>query len=177
MSPKQRETLINNMMAGKGGNLDLQMSALRAKELYLSEASKAASRDAMDDPTNAAKQQAAQDALAAITDFHNGPLKEGKRIWSDSGRALQQEIPVDYTTLNGLKEAYLKFQGKSASDTLDPVLSGMAKKAQEAANNERVSAKGWADEIGKYIAGSKLSTDDQVRAELAAIMKNLPCPT
>ncbi len=177
MSPKQRETLINDMMAGKGGNLDLQMSALRAKELYLSEASKAASRDAMADPTNAAKQQAAQGALAAITDFHNGPLKEGKRIWSDSGRALQQEIPVDYTTLNGLKEAYLKFQGKSAPNTLDPVLSGIAKKAQEAANNERVSANGLADEIGKYIAGSKLSTDDQVRAELAAIMKNLPCPT
>jgi N-acetylmuramoyl-L-alanine amidase/Protein of unknown function (DUF2934) len=177
MGPKQRETLINNMMAGKGGNLDLQMSALRAKELYLSEASKAASRDAMAEPTNAAKQQAAQDALAALTDFHNGPLKEGKRIWSDSGRALQQEIPVDYTTLNGLKEAYLKFQGKSAPDTLDPVLSGMAKKAQEAANKERVVAKGLADGIGEYIAGSKLSTDDQVRAELAAIMKNLPCPT
>jgi hypothetical protein len=153
------------------------MSALRAKELYLSEASKAASRDAMADPTNAAKQQAAQDALAALTDFHNGPLKEGKRIWSDAGRGLQQEIPVDYTTLNGLKEAYLKFQSKSAPDTLDPVLSGMAKKAQETANKERVAAKGWADGIGEYIAGSKLSTDDQVRAELAAIMKNLPCPS
>jgi hypothetical protein len=53
----------------------------------------------------------------------------------------------------------------------------MAKKAQETANKERVAAKGWADGIGEYIAGSKLSTDDQVRAELAAIMKNLPCPS
>ena len=177
MSPNQRERLINNFMQGKGGDLDQSGAAIRSKEMLLSEQSRAASRAAALEPTNAQAQAQAKAAYDAVTAFHNGPLKKYKQVWSDSGRVLQKEIPLDYTTLNGLKEAYLKNQKKEAPLEFEPKLKQMADVAAKASTAERAALERLSDEIGKEITGKSVPTDDQVRARLMAIMKDMPCPS
>jgi hypothetical protein len=176
MSRTQRDGLIDSFMKGKGGDLDQQGAAIRSKEALLSEQNKAASRSALADPANQQLQAQAQAALDAVTAFHNGPLKKFKRVWSDSGRALQQEIPLDYTTLNGLKEAYLKGNNKEAPSGLEPKLKQMAQRVSKSVDSERVALNNAGQEIAKP-RGKLLPSDDQIRARLMEIMKDLPCPT
>jgi hypothetical protein len=178
MSPAQRETLIDNFTKGKGGDLDQQGAAIRAKEAYLSEAARAASRTAQDNPENQQLATAAKTAFDEVTAFHNGPLKKFKQVWSDSGRALQQELPIDYTTFNGMKEAYLKANGQSPPEVAEPALQKMADRASGAVNAEKVAMNKFGQAIdGEVKRRGKLPADDQVRARLAEIMKDFPCPT
>src|SRR5215831_10275924 len=176
MNPTQRDGLIDNLMKGKGGNLDQQAAAIRSKEAILSEQSKAASRAATADPANVQLQAQAKAALDAVTDFHNGPVKKLKQTWSDTGRGLQQEIPLDYTTINGLKEAYLKGNGKEVPSALEPKLKQMADRVSKSVDAERQALNGLGQEIQKRTRGKPLPTSDQVRTRLMEIMKDLPCP-
>jgi hypothetical protein len=176
MRPNQREGLIDNFMKGVGGDLDQQGAAIRSKEAMLSEQSRAASRAAAADPANPQLQAQAKAASDAVTAFHLGPIKKFKRIWSDSGRGLQGEIPLDYSTLNGTKEAYLKSNDKEAPASLEPKLKRMAEVVSKTADAERVAMNNLGKEIEKQIRGKILPTDDQVRTRLMEIMKDLPCP-
>src|SRR4029077_17826812 len=139
MSPKQRDGLIDNFTKGKGGDLDQQGAAIRAKEALLRDEARAASRAANADPTNPQLQAQAKAASDAVTAFHNGPIKKFKQVWSDSGRALQREIPLDYTTFNGMKEAYLKGNNKEAPAELEPKLKRMADAVSKTTDAERVA--------------------------------------
>jgi hypothetical protein len=176
MSRTQRDGLIDNFMKGRGGDLDQQGAAIRSKEALLSEQNKAASRSAAADPANQQLQAQANDALAAVTAFHNGPVKKFKQVWSDSGRALQEDIPLDYTTLNGLKEAYLKGNNKAVPSELEPKLEQMAQRVTQSADAERVALNNAGQEIAKQTRGKPLPSDDQIRARLMEIMQDLPCP-
>jgi hypothetical protein len=176
MSPTQRDGLIDGFMKGKGGDLDQQGAAIRSKEALLSEQNKAASRSAAADPANQQAQAQAKAALDAVTAFHNGPVKKFKQVWSDSGRALQQDIPLDYTTLNGLKEAYLKGNGKEAPSEFEPKLNQMAQAVTQSVEAERQALSNAGQEIAKRTRGKPLPSDDQIRARLMEIMKDLPCP-
>jgi len=177
MSRNQRDGLIDGFMKGKGGNLDQQGAAIRSKEALLSEQSRVASRAAAADPPNAALQAQAKAALDEVTDFHNGPIKKFKEIWSNAGRGLQREIPLDYTTFNGMKEAYLKGNGKEAPSILDPKLKQMAQRVSKTAEAERAAFDNLGKEIDKQTRGKAVPTEDQIRAKLMEIMKDLPCPT
>jgi hypothetical protein len=142
----------------------------------LSEQSRAASRAVAADPANQQLQAQAKAASDAVTAFHNGPVKKFKRIWSDSGRVLQGEIALDYTTFNGMKEAYLKSNDKEAPASLEPKLKRMAEVVSKTADAERVAMNNLGKEIGKRTRGKTLPTDDQIRTRLMEIMKDLPCP-
>jgi hypothetical protein len=176
MSPKQRDTLIDNFVKGKGGDLDDQGAAIRSKEALLSQQASAADRAARANPT-AELQAAAEAASQAVTDFHNGPIKKFKQVWSDAGRGLQREIPLDFTTLNGMKEAYLKANDQAAPATLEPKLKQMADAVTKASDTERAALNNLGVQIENQTRGKRLPTDDQVRTKLMDIMKNLPCPT
>ena len=173
MSPDQRETLIDNFVKGKGGDLDQQGAAIRSKEAYLSEQARAASRAADADPSNQQLKTAADKASDEVTAFHNGPLKKFKQVWSDSGRALQQELPLDYTTLNGMKEAYLKYNGKSAPDVAEPILQKTAKRVSDSVDAEQATLKDASNGIAKYISKRKIPTDEEIRAKVMDIMKGI----
>jgi hypothetical protein len=177
MSPTQRDGLIDAFMKGKGGDFDQQGAAIRSKEALLSEQAKAASRALNADPANQALQAQAKAASDAVTAFHNGPIKKFKQDWSNAGRGLQREIPLDYTTFNGMKEAYLKNQNKEVPSELEPRLKQMADAATKAADAERVAMNNLGKESGNQIRGKTLSTDDQIRTRLMELMKDLPCPT
>jgi hypothetical protein len=177
MSRTQRDGLIDNFMKAKGGDLDQQGAAIRSKEALLSEQARAASRATNADPTNSQLQAQAKAAADAVTAFHNGPIKKFKQVWSDSGRALQREIPLDYTTFNGMKEAYLKGKNKEAPADLEPKLKRMADAVSKSADAERVAMNNYGKEIEKQSRGKTLLSDDQIRTRLMEIMKDLPCPT
>ena len=183
MSRDQRDGLIKNFMKGQGGDLDQQGAAIRAREAILSEQARSASRAADADPTNPQLQAQAKATSDAVTAFHNGPIKKFKQVWSDAGRALQREIPLDYTTLNGMKEAYLKGKGngKEAPPELEPKLKQMADAVNKSANREQAALNNGSKEIGQEIQkktrGKPLPNDDQIRTRLMEIMKDLPCRT
>jgi hypothetical protein len=179
MSRDQREGLIKNFMKGQGGDLDQQGAAIRAREAILSEQARSASRAANADPANPQLQSQAKAASDAVTAFYNGPVKKFKRVWSDSGRVLQREIPLDYTTFNGMKEAYLKGKGKGneAPPELEPRLKKMADVVSKTADRERVAMNNLGKEIEKQTRGKTLPNDDQIRTRLMEIMKDLPCRT
>ena len=181
MTPNQREGLIDNFVKGKGGDLDQQGAAIRSKEAILSVQSSEASRASEADPTNRQLKADADAALKAATDFHNGPVKKFKRVWSDSGRGLQREIPLDYSTLNGMKEAYTKGagNGKEAPPEMEPALKQMSKRVNESASKEEAAVKNAGDAIGNEVAKKArrktLPTNDQIRTRLMEIMNDLPC--
>ena len=179
MSRDQREGLIKNFMKGQGGDLDQQGAAIRAREAILSEQARAASRAVDADPTNLNLQAQEKAASNAVTAFHNGPVKKFKRVWSDSGRVLQQSIPLDFTTLNGMKEAYVKGRGNGneASPEIEPKLKRMADAVNKTANREQAAMNNLGKEIGNKTRGKPLPTDNQIRAKLMEIMKDLPCRT
>src|SRR4029077_18991447 len=97
-------------------------------------------------------------------------------VWSDSGRVLQREIPLDYTTFNGMKEAYLKGNNKEAPAGLEPKLKQMADAVSKRSDAERVAMNNLGKEIENQTRRKTLPTDDQIRARLMEIMKDLPCP-
>jgi N-acetyl-anhydromuramyl-L-alanine amidase AmpD len=184
MSRDQRDGLIKNFMKGTGGDLDQQGAAIRAREAILSEQARSASRAADADPTNPQLQAQAKAASNAVTAFHNGPIKKFKKVWSDSGRVLQREIPLDYTTFNGMKEAYLKGKGKGneAPPELEPKLKQMADQVSKIADAERAKLNNYGKEVGDYVEEKSrgkppLPSDDQIRTRLMEITKNLPCRT
>jgi hypothetical protein len=176
MAPEQRERLINNFSRGTGGDLDTQGAAIRSKEAILSEQSRSASRASGADPNNPQLKAQEQAALKELTDFHNGPVKKFKRVWSDSGRALQREIPIDYTTLNGIKEAYLKSNGKEAPAGSDPKFQKVAGMMSNSVTAEQAVMRNWGQEIEARTRGNPV-TDESVRTRLMEIMKDLPCRT
>jgi hypothetical protein len=179
MAPAQRERLINNFNRGVGGDLDNQGAAIRAEEARLSVQSTEASRAAAADPTNIQLKAQADAALKAVTDFHNGPVKKLKRVWSDAGRGLQRDIPLDYTTLNGMKEAYMKGigNGKEAPPEMEPKLKQTADKVTKSAQAEQAAMDNLGNEIRNRTARKTLPSDDNIRARLMEIMKDLPCRT
>jgi hypothetical protein len=174
MDPAQRERLINNFSRGMGGDLDTQGAAIRSKEAILSEQSRTASRASAADSDNLELKAQAKAALDEVTAFHNGPVKKFKRVWSDAGRALQREIPVDYTTLNGMKEAYLKGNGKEAPAGSDPRFQKTADAMSKSVTREQVAMRNLGQEIGARTRGNPIS-DESVRTRLMEIMKDLPC--
>ena len=177
MSPEQRERLINNLVKGTGGDLDTQGAAIRSKEAMLSVQSADAARASEANPTNPQLKAEADAALKAVTDFHNGPVKKFKRVWSDAGRGLQREVPLDYSTLNGMKEAYLKGMGngKEAPPEMEPKLKQTAARVKKAAGDEQTAINNFGKDIEKATRGKTLVNDDNVRAHLMEIMKDLPC--
>jgi hypothetical protein len=177
MSPTQREGLIDNFTKSKGGDLDQQGAAIRSKEAILSEQSRAASRAASAEPTNPQLQAQAKAAADAVTAFHNGPIKKFKQVWSNAGRGLQREIPLDYTTFNGMKEAYLKGNNQEAPPNLEPKLKRMAEVVSKNTDAERVAMNNLGKEIERQTRGRALPANEQIRTRLMEIMKDLPCRT
>ena len=177
MAPDQRERLINNFTRGVGGDLDNQGAAIRSKEAMLSVQSTEAGRASEADPTNVQLKAQADAALKAATDFHNGPVKKFKRVWSDAGRGLQREIPLDFSTMNGMREAYMKGagNGKTAPPEMEPALKQTAARVKKSAVDEEAAINNLGGEIGKQTRGKTLPSDDSIRAKLMKIMGDLPC--
>jgi hypothetical protein len=175
MSPEEINQHVSDVMAGTG-DIVKQGEALTAEEARLSQRSNQLSREAESDPKNVEKKLAADNAFKDLTDFHNGPIATLKTRWSDAGRTLQGEIPVDLSTFNGMREAWLKDTGNPPPPEAEPILRKMANKVS-GANGEADAAIGKiGDAIEKSARGRKIPSYDQIRENiLQRLRERTPC--
>jgi hypothetical protein len=90
---------------------------------------------------------------------------------------LQGEIPVDLSTYNGLRDAYLRDVGKPPPASAEPVMRKTAKRVRDASVAEVTAIKNLGAEIERQSARRPLPTEDQVRENIIRRMKVEPCPT
>jgi N-acetylmuramoyl-L-alanine amidase len=177
MGPEEINQHVSDLMNDRGGNSVLQGAAVRAEEARLSQRSNAASRASEADPANQQLRVDADNAFKDLTDFHNGPVAKFKKDWSDQGRTLQGEIPVDLSTFNGMREKFLRDVGKPPPPKMEPVLRKVAKKVSDAAAADKQALQNLGSEIERQTARRRLPTDEEVRTRIMERMKVDPCRT
>jgi hypothetical protein len=177
MGPEQINQHVSDIMNNRGGDPVAQASAIRAEEARLSQRSAAASRAAEADPSNPQLRAAANDAFADVTDFHNGPVAKLKNNWHAQGMGLQGELPVDLATTNGLREAFLRDNGKAPPPQMDSAIRDMAGKVSDAAAANNGAMQALSTEIAKQTTRRRLPTADDVRSRIMEKIKDMPCPT
>jgi hypothetical protein len=175
MNPEEVNQHVSDVMAGTG-DIVKQGEALTAEEARLSQRSNQLSKEAEADPTNTEKKLAADTAFKDLTDFHNGPIATLKTRWSDAGRTLQGEIPVDLSTFNGMREAWLKDTGKAPLPEVEPVLRDAAQKVAKSNGEADASVAKVGQSIDQATRGLKLPSYEQVRENILQRLKErAPC--
>jgi hypothetical protein len=173
MTPEQVNESVSRIMQG-GDVTTRDATAIRGEEARLSQRSNELSRAARASPE---AQLAADNAFKDLTDFHNGPIAALKRNWHLQGKAMQGEIPVDLSTLNGMREAWLKDTGLPPPKSAEPMLQKQADRLARAIDEERAAARNAGEAVEKVTRGRKLPTYDEVRNNIAERMKVEPCLT
>lgn len=173
MSPEQINQHVSDLMNGTGDPIE-QGKAVRAEEARLSQRSNDLSRIADADPKNIEARTAADNAFKDLTDFHNGPVARAKQIFHGLGMSMQGELPVDLSTFNGLREAFLRDTGKLPSPEVEPQLRAMAEKVSNSVKEDNGAKQSLGDAIQRATRG-KLPTYDEVRANIMERMKDVPC--
>ena len=176
MGPETISQHVSNIMNDAGGNPRDQAAAIRTEEARLSQVSRQASLASEADPGNQQLRVAADNAFKDVTDFHNGPVAKLKNNWHAQGVSLQGELPVDLSTYNGLRDAYLRDVGKPPPANAEPVLRRTAQRVRDAATAETAAMNKLGAEIEKQSARRPLPTEDQVRENIVKRMKVQPCP-
>jgi hypothetical protein len=114
-------------------------------------------------------------AFKALTDFHNGPVAKMKNNWHAQGMSMQGEIPVDLSTFNGLREAWLRDNGKPPSPKMEPEMRKTARNVRKAVSDERAASSKLGDEINRVTKGKKIPSPEDVRDSIINRMKHMPC--
>jgi len=174
MGPEQINQHVSDLM-NNTGDPKLQAAAITAEEARLSQRSNAASRALEADPADKNLRIAANEALDDLTDFHNGPVAKLKNNWHAQGMTLQGEVPVDLSTFNGLREAFLRRNGKLPAESMGPVFEKTARAVSEAATADKAAMQKLGQEIDRQNATRKLPTADQVRENIMKRMQVEPC--
>ena len=177
MGPEEINQHVSDVMNNRGGDPKAQASAIRAEEARLTQRSRNASLLSEANPADQQARAAADNAFKDLTDFHNGPVAKLKNNWHAQGEALQGEIPVDLSTYNGLRDAYLKNVGKAPPANAEPVMRRTAKRVRDASTAEAEAMQRLGAEIEKQSSLRRLPTPDQVRENIVKRMKVEPCPT
>jgi hypothetical protein len=175
MSPEEITQHMSNLM-NNVGDPKAQAAAIRAEEARLSQRSAQASKVAEANPGNAQARIEAENAFNDLTDFHNGPVAKLKNNWHAQGMAMQGEIPVDLSTYNGIREAWLRDTGKAPAPDMEPVMRKTAAQVKGALDAETVAMNRLAAEINKS-PKTKLPSADDVRNSIMERMKVEPCRT
>ena len=176
MGPETINQHVSNIMNDVGGNPRDQAAAIRTEEARLSQVSRQASLASEADPSNQQLRIQADNAFKDLTDFHNGPVAKLKSNWHAQGMSLQGELPVDLSTYNGLRDAFLRDVGKPPPPEMEPVLRKTAQRVRDAATAETAAMQRLGAEIERQSARRPLPSDDQVRTNIMKRMKVEPCP-
>ena len=128
MGPEQINQHVSNLMQGVG-DPQMQAAAIRAEEARLSQRANDLSLASEYDSWNKQAKIDADNAFKDLTDFHNGPVAKLKNNWHAQGMTLQGEIPVDLSTYNGIREAYLRDVGKPPPPEAEPAMRQTAKQS------------------------------------------------
>ena len=176
MGPETIASHVSNIMNDVGGNPRDQAAAIRTEEARLSQVSRQASLASEADPGNQQLRTQADNAFKDLTDFHNGPVAKLKNNWHAQGITLQGELPIDLSTYNGLRDAYLRDVGTPPPANAEPVLRRTAQRVRDAATAETAAMNKLGTEIERQSARRPLPTEDQVRENIVKRMKVQPCP-
>jgi hypothetical protein len=176
MSPEEVNQHVSDLMQG-GGDPIKQGMAVRAEEARLSQRSNELSKAADTNPLNVEAKLAADNAFKDLQDFHNGPIARLKQNWHAQGMGLQGEIPVDLSTFNGMREAWLKDTGKAPPPSVEPTLRRTAQKVATSVADENGAMSRLGQEIEKVTSRQKLPTAEEVRNSIMERLKEMPCPT
>jgi hypothetical protein len=175
MGPEQINQHVSDLMSGKGDPVT-QAAAVRAQEAQLSQRSNAASR-AFEANPSAETRTAMNDAFNDLTDFHNGPVAKIKTIFHGTGMGLQGEVPVDLSTFNGLREAFLRDVGKAPPAEMEPALRKTAKAVSDAKAADQEAMRNLGAAIDGMTVGKKLLSADALRNKIMGTLKDRPCRT
>lgn len=175
MPPEEVAQHVSDVMQGTGADPVAQAAAIRAEEARLSDRSNELSRAAEANPRDIEAAKAADDAFRALTDFHNGPIAKLKTRFHATGMALQGELPVDLSTFNGLREQWLKDNGKPPPASVEPALRRTAGNVSRVVGEERTAMQRLGQEIDRTTRGRKFPTPEEVRDAIIERMKNAPC--
>jgi hypothetical protein len=167
MGPEEINQHISDLVQNAGGDPVLQGAAVAANEARLRQRSEQLSRVAMQNPGDMEAQLAQDNAFKDLTDFQNGPLAKLKNQWATQGRGLQGSIPVDLSTHNGLRENWLRNNGKLPSPAVDARLKETARKVNGAIEAENGSRQRLGQEIDKAASRSTIPTADEVARRVA----------
>ena len=173
MSPEQVTQAMSDLMHNTGNPID-QAAAIRAEEARLSSRSQAASVFAENNPGNAQAKIDADNAFKDLTDFHNGPVAALKKNWHAQGMSMQGEIPVDLSTFNGIREQWLRDQGKAPSPQMERTLRKTADQVRRASADEANTMRKLAKEIDKQ-QSIKMPSEDELATRIAQRMGQMPC--
>ena len=176
MGPEEINQHVSNIMNDVGGNPRDQAAAIRTEEARLSQVSRQASLASEAEPANQQLRIQADNAFKDLTDFHNGPVAKFKSNWHAQGKTLQGEIPVDLSTYNGLRDAYLRDVGKPPPANAEPVLRRTAQRVRDAVGAETASMQKLGAEIEKQSSLRRLPTPDQIAENIMKRMRVDPCP-
>jgi len=129
MKPEEVTQHVSDLMHNTG-DPKLQAAAVTAEEARLSQRSSQLSRVAEDNPGDQQARAAADNAFNDLTDFHNGPVAKLKNNWHAQGMTLQGEVPVDLSTFNGLREAWMRDVGTRINPGLEMTMRNTAKRVR-----------------------------------------------
>lgn len=175
MGPEEINQHVSDLMQGKGDPVK-QAQAVRANEARLSQISNQLSREYELDPTNMEKKLAADNAFKDLTDWHTGPVAKIKTIFHATGEGLQSEIPVDLSTFNGMREAWLKDTGKPPPPEVESTLRKAADRVAKSNGEADASVAKIGAEVQKATSNRKLPTYEQVRNNILERLKaKTPC--
>ena len=90
---------------------------------------------------------------------------------------LQGEMPVDLSTFNGQREAFLKDVGKPPPPEIEPALRKSAKQVSDAAEAEKTAMQKLSDAIGRQPAGKRILSEEEVVNQIRQKMGIGPCRT
>jgi len=175
MSPEEINQHVSDLV-NDTGDIVKQGQAVRAEEARLSQRSGELSKIADANPNDVNAKVAADDAFKDLTDFHNGPVAALKSKWHATGVQMQGEIPVDLSTFNGLREAWLRDTGEAPPKSAEPTIRKTAEKVSDSITGERDAMTKLGQEIDKKTSNRKLPTYDEVRNNIRERIGLQPCP-
>jgi hypothetical protein len=176
MSPEEVNQYVSDLMQ-KTGDPIKQASAVSAEEARLSQRSSQLSRIAESDPTNVEAKLAADNAFNDLTDFHKGPVARLKEVFHGTGVGLQGEVPVDLSTFNGMREAWLKDTGELPPPSKEPLLRKTAAEVSKSIEQDNGARTALSDAIEKQSSSRKLPSYEEVRNNIRERMGLEPCIT
>jgi hypothetical protein len=151
-------------------------AVVRFQEARLKARKDAAYRELQANPDNIEKQQSYENAFKDLTDFHQGPIATVKSNWAQAGRGLQGSFPVDLTTADGLREAWLQNTGKDAPESVRPVMEKVADRVRYSIDTENGVKTKLSGAIEKAFNERKSKiTHDQIRDRFLKELEERPC--
>lgn len=178
MEPEEVATHISSVTSGVlPENLQNATAAVRVEQARLQARSEAAGKYYQVNPNNLDAKLAADNALKDLQDFKNGPTATIKGIWARQGHELQNSVPFDLSSYNGLRDKFLSESGKPLTPAIDKKLTNMANKVAKRGKAYEAAGKDAVDTVLRDTGNTATIDPASFRAKMMKVMRDAPCIT